>query len=111
MTKQTDTTEKGLEVHIANYLVNENGFLLRENKAYDNVACLDKELLFQFLETTQPKAVSKLKAFHKDLYEQKIFKRLSDQIQAKGVIEVLRKGITDGFTDTKLNLFYDQPVS
>lgn len=111
MKKQTDTTEKGLEVHIANYLVNENGFLLRENKAYDNVACLDKELLFQFLVTTQPKAVSKLKAFHKDLYEQKISKRLSDQIQAKGVIEVLRKGITDGFTDTKLNLFYDQPVS
>lgn len=107
----TDTTEKGLEAHIANYLANENGYLLRNNTAYDNVACLDKELLFQFLEATQPKAVAKLKAFHKDLYEQKIIKRLNDQIQAKGVIEVLRKGITDGFTDTKLNLFYDQPVS
>lgn len=111
MTKQTDTTEKGLEFHIANYLANENGYLLRENSAYDNTVCLDKELLFQFLEATQPKAVAKLKAFHKDLYEQKIIKRLNDQIQAKGVIEVLRKGITDGFTDTKLNLFYDQPVS
>lgn len=107
----TDTTEKGLEAHIAGFLSNENGYLLRENKAYDNVACLDRELLFQFLEATQPKAVAKLKAFHKDLHEQKIIKRLNDQIQAKGVIEVLRKGITDGFTDTKLNLFYDQPVS
>ncbi|KXK40841.1 MAG: type I restriction endonuclease subunit R [Saprospiraceae bacterium] len=107
----TDTTEKGLEAHIANFLSNENGYLLRANTAYDNVNCLDKELLFQFLEATQPKAVAKLKAFHKDLYEQKIIKRLNDQIQAKGVIEVLRKGITDGFTDTKLNLFYDQPVS
>jgi type I restriction enzyme R subunit len=46
-----------------------------------------------------------------DLYEQKILKRLNDQIQAKGIIEVLRKGITDGFTDTKLHLFYDKPVS
>lgn len=107
----TDTTEKGLEAHIANFLSNENGYLLRANTAYDNVNCLDKELLFQFLEATQAKAVAKLKAFHKDLYEQKIIKRLNDQIQAKGVIEVLRKGITDGFTDTKLNLFYDQPVS
>src|SRR5690606_38078432 len=107
----TDTTEKGLETHIAQYLVNENGYLLRENTAYDNVACLDSALLFEFLEATQPKAVAKLKAFHKDLYEQKIIKRLNDQIQAKGVIEVLRKGITDGFTDTKLNLLYDQPVS
>lgn len=111
MTKQTDTTEKGLEVHIANYLANENGYLLRENTAYNNVACLDSALLFEFLEATQPKAVAKLKAFHKDLYEQKISKRINDQIKAKGVIEVLRKGITDGFTATKLHLFYDKPVS
>lgn len=107
----TNTTEKGLEAHIANFLSKENGYMLRANTAYDNVHCLDKELLFQFLEATQPKAVAKLKAYHKDLYEQKIIKRLNDQIQAKGVIEVLRKGITDGFTDTKLHLFYDQPVS
>ncbi|AFL83008.1 helicase, type I site-specific restriction-modification system restriction subunit [Belliella baltica DSM 15883] len=107
----TDTTEKGLETHIAQYLVNDNGYLLRENTAYDNVACLDSALLFEFLEATQPKSVAKLKTYHKDLYEQKIIKRLNDQIQAKGVIEVLRKGITDGFTDTKLHLFYDKPVS
>jgi type I restriction enzyme R subunit len=111
MNKQTDTTEKGLENHISQFLVGENKFLLRENKIYDNVSCLDYELFFQFLEATQPKAVAKLKTFHKDLYEQKIIKRLNDQIQSKGVIEVLRKGITDGFTDTKLILFYDLPVS
>ena len=93
MTKQTDTTEKGLEAHIAQYLVEENKYLLRENKAYDNVSCIDKALLFQFLEATQPKAVAKLKTYHKDLYEQKITKRLNDQIQAKGIIEVLRKAL------------------
>ena len=71
----TDTTEKGLETHIAQYLVNENGYLLRENTAYDNVACLDSVLLFEFLEATQPKAVAKLKTYHKDLYEQKIIKQ------------------------------------
>ena len=111
MSKQTDTTEKGLEGHIAQFLVEENKYLLRENKTYNNVSCIDSELLFHFLETTQPKAVAKLKTYHKDLYEQKIIKRLNDQIQAKGIIEVLRKGITDGFTDTKLHLFYDKPVS
>ena len=111
MTKQTDTTEKGLEAHISQYLVEENMYLLRENKAYNNVSCMDSALLFQFLEATQPKAIGKLKTYHKDLYEQKILKRLNDQIQAKGIIEVLRKGITDGFTDTKLHLFYDKPVS
>jgi type I restriction enzyme R subunit len=67
--------------------------------------------LFNFLEATQPKQVEKLKHFHKDLYQQKIIKRLNDQIRAKGVINVLRKGIIDGFTDTKIRLFYDKPVS
>ena len=111
MSKQTDTTEKGLEAHIAQFLVEENNYLLRENKAYSTISCIDSELLFQFLEATQPKAVAKIKTFHKDLYEQKILKRLNDQIQVKGIIEVLRKGITDGFTDTKLHLFFDKPVS
>lgn len=111
MSKQTDTTEKGLEAHITQYLVEENNYLLRKNTFYDNVLCIDQNLLFQFLEITQPKAVAKLKTYHKELYQQKIIKRLNDQIQAKGIIEVLRKGITDGFTDTKLHLFYDKPVS
>lgn len=107
----TNTSEKGLEEHITKYLVDENKYIQRENKVYDNINCIDSELLFQFLEATQPKAVAKLKNYHKELYQQKITKRLNDQIQAKGIIEVLRKGITDGFTDTKLQLFYDKPVS
>lgn len=60
MNKQTDTTEKGLEAHISQYLVEENNYLLRENKTYNNVSCMDSELLFQFFEATQPKAVGKL---------------------------------------------------
>jgi len=107
----TDTTEKGLEAHISEYLTGSNSYISRPNTAYDKAACLDTGLLFPFLEATQPKEVAKLKAYHKDLYEQKICKRIGDQIQAKGVIEVLRKGITDGFTGTKLQLFYDKPVS
>lgn len=107
----TDTSEKGMEAHITNYLVQQNGYVLRPNTAYNNVNCIDAEMFFKFLEDTQPKAVAKLKEHHKELYEQRIIKRLNDQIQLKGIIEVLRKGITDGFTDTKLQLFYDKPVS
>lgn len=110
-TKLTDTTEKGLESHITNFLVDTNSYTQRQSTNYNNVSCLDEDLLFQFLEATQPKAIEKLKRYHKDLYRQKIIKRLNDRIQAKGVIEVLRKGIVDGFTDTKLKLFYDKPVS
>ena len=107
----TDTTEKGLEQHITEYLVTENGYVLRTSQDYDNINCIDAEILFRFLKNTQPKAIEKLKRYHKDLFKQKILKRINDQIKQKGIIEVLRKGITDGFTDTKLRLFYDKPVS
>ena len=111
MSKTTNTKENGFEKHIVDHLVNTNGYVLRTSQDYDNVNCVDSELLFQFLEASQPKAVEKLKRYHKDLYQQKVLKRINDQIKLKGVIEVLRKGVTDGFTDTKIRLFYDKPVS
>lgn len=111
MNKTTNTKENGFEKHIVDYLVDSNKYVQRENTNYDNVNCIDEDLLFQFLEQTQAKSLDKLKRYHQDLYKQKIVKRLNDQIKQKGVIEVLRKGIVDGFTDTKLRLFYDKPVS
>ena len=111
MSKTTNTKENGFEKHIVDYLVDSNKYIQRESTNYDNKNCIDEDLLFQFLEETQAKALDKLKRYHKELYKQKIVKRLNDQIKQKGVIEVLRKGIIDGFTDTKLRLFYDRPVS
>lgn len=108
---QTDITEKGLEKHIADYLVNENKYTLGDKKNFNNSTCIDESLLFKFLEDTQSNAVEKLKKYHQELYRQKVLKRINDQIKSKGIIEVLRKGIVDGFTGTKLNLFYDKPVS
>src|SRR5690554_5933110 len=111
MGETTNTKENGFEKHIVDYLNNSNGYIKRENSHYNSNNCLDETLLFKFLEQTQPKAVEKLKRYHKDLFRQKIIKRLNDQIKQKGVIDVLRKGIVDGFTDTKIQLFYDKPVS
>lgn len=111
MYKLTNTKENGFEKHIVDYLVNTNDYVLRASKNYDNINCVDTDILFQFLETTQPKAIEKLKRYHKELYQLKIIKRINDQIKLKGIIEVLRKGVIDGFTDTKISLFYDKPVS
>jgi hypothetical protein len=93
----TDTTEKGLEAHIAHYLVSENGYLLRENSAYDNVSCIDTGMLFQFLEATQPKAIAKLKTYHKDLYKRysdnKEFKEDFSAMMFGMVKEIFNRGI------------------
>jgi type I restriction enzyme R subunit len=109
--KTTNTKESGLEEHIVEHLIQENGYISRTSQNYDKVNCIDADVLFDFLEATQPKKVEKLKQRHKELYRKKITKRINDQIKLKGVIEVLRKGIEDGFTGVKLQLLYDKPVS
>lgn len=120
MNKPTDTTEKGLEAHITQYLVSENGFILRGPKDYNNASCLDEAMLFEFLENTQPKALAKIKAFHKELWQQKIVKKIQDKITEQqsvkgkpsgGTLNILRNGIEDGHTGVKLYLFYDKPAS
>jgi type I restriction enzyme R subunit len=108
----TDTTEKGLETLIANYLCDTatgNSFVLRQHPQYNRTECVDEDMLFEFLQTTQEKEVQKLQIIHGNSYRSKVLYRLNNQIKLIGIIEVLRKGITDN--NIKLKLFYDKPVS
>ena len=109
---KTDTSEKGLETLITNYLCDTatgNSFVLRQHPQYNRTECVDEDLLFDFLQSTQEKEVQKLQAIHGSNYRSKVLYRLNNQIKLIGIIEVLRKGITDN--NIKLKLFYDKPVS
>lgn len=109
---KTDTTEKGLETLISDYLCHTstgNSFVLRQHSQYNRTECMDEELLFSFLRATQEKEVMKLQAIHGSNYRSKVLYRINNQIKLIGIIEVLRKGITDN--NVKLKLFYDKPVS
>lgn len=118
--KHTDTTEKGLEAHIAQHLCLVNAFEERHYDQYNRTDCVDEELLFNFLESTQPKEVAKLKLSHGANYEQRIKYLINRKIKDEtvvnekclgGIINILRTDITDGNTGIKLKLFYDKPVS
>ena len=106
---KTDTTEKGLEAHITQHLCLVNAFEERHFNNYNRVDCVDEDLLFKFLHDTQEKEVLKLQAIHGSNYRSKVLYRLNNQIKLIGIIEVLRKGITDN--NIKLKLFFDKPVS
>ena len=106
---KTDTTEKGLESHITQHLCLVNAFEERNFEHYNRVDCVDEDLLFKFLEDTQEKEVLKLQAIHGSSYRSKVLYRLNNQIKLIGIIEVLRKGITDN--NIKLKLFFDKPLS
>lgn len=106
---KTDTTEKGLEAHITQHLCLVNAFEERHFSNYNRVDCVDEELLFNFLQATQEKEVMKLQTIHGSNFRSKVLYRLNNQIKTFGIIEVLRKGITDN--NIKLKLFFDKPVS
>lgn len=105
----TDTSEKGLEAHITQHLCLVNGFEERHFSNYNRVDCVDEDLLFNFLQATQEKEVMKLQTIHGSNFRSKVLYRLNNQIKTFGIIEVLRKGITDN--NIKLKLLFDKPVS
>jgi type I restriction enzyme, R subunit len=108
----SDTTEKGLETLISEYLcdtVSGNNFKLTHYSQYNRTDCVDEEVLFEFFQSTQEKAVKKLQIIHGSSYRSKVLYRLNNQIKTVGIIDVLRKGIIDN--NVTLRLFYDKPAS
>lgn len=120
---KTDTSEKGLEALITNFLCDKdtgNSFVLRTHLQYNRMECVDEDLLFQFLKDTQPKQIAKLQTAHGDNFRQKILYRINQKIKDQtitngmplgGIINLFRKGITDGSTGVTLQLFFDKPAS
>lgn len=103
--KTTDTSEKGLEIIIENYLVDHNGYQQSYSIDYDRDLCINTKILLEFIQETQPDTYSTIV----NRGEEKFTKRLSEQIKKKGIIEVLRNGIKD--LDLKVNLYYKNPTS
>ncbi len=104
----TKTTEKDFESSIEAHLV-ANGFIRRKPEQYDRATCLDRDQLFQFIEKTQPETWKKLKQQHGEQVKERFLSRLVKEIEARGALDVLRKGITD--LGCKFDFAYFQPES
>lgn len=101
----TDTSEKGLQRHIVDYLVDKNGYIENDPKEYNKKYQLYIDQLLQFIKTTQPKKYESI--LNRD--KSQFLSRLSKKIAQKGVIHVLRKGIK--FYNLNVKLFYSEPAS
>jgi type I restriction enzyme, R subunit len=101
-------TELNFEEHIETELLN-SGYIKVDKKFYDKSLCLIPSQLIEFIQETQPKRYKKLTEQHGDNINTKLTKRISDQIESKGVIEVLRKGVKD--RGSHFDLVYFQPKS
>lgn len=83
------------------------GWLLGDPKHYDRGFCVDLVQLRGFLELTQPKTAEALGLATDTPVRRQFLKRLSDEVGKRGVIDVLRKGISHG--PHHLQLFYGTP--
>lgn len=105
-----DKTETGFEANIERDLIasgyverNLTGLALATFKKWT----IDQEVLFSFLETTQPKAIERLKQIYKEEYQYRIMLRLDKELKNRGIIDCLRHGIKD--YGTQLKLAYNKP--
>ena len=62
-------TEKDYQHYFMERLEQDNGYLIRDAKNFDRLYALDKELLFKFLNDTQPEKMAALQKVYKDNLE------------------------------------------
>ena len=84
--------ENKFEEHIEDYILN-SGYIKGNPKDYDKEFAVDTTQLFKFLEDTQPEKLQKLKEYYPTDYKDKLLNRLHSELNSKGMIEVLRRGI------------------
>lgn len=104
---KTNTREIAFEESIENYLVTSNKYVSRSVSSYDKTLCLDTDLVLQFVQKAQDKEWAKLVEQYGEDAPARFLQRLSDEIQARGVLDVLRSGVTD--RGARFDLAYFKP--
>lgn len=100
--KITNTKEIGFEEYIEKQLVEVNGYKKQSNTAYQRNLCLDPEMVLEFINVTQADAWGELLKMHGEDINEKFFKRLSDEVRDRGVLDVLRNGFADHGVNFKM---------
>ena len=112
----TDTSEKGLEALIVRHLagISEHpvflpaaveepvavyapgGYVLGRASDYNRDVAVDVVQLLAFLQATQPKAVETIELCNEGIKRTQFLHRLQGEIAKRGVVDVLRKGVSHG---------------
>ncbi len=101
-----EENEKRFEQDIETYLLsNDGGYIKGNPEDFDREVALNKNDLFSFIESTQEKEWNKYKTAFPDDYEKKFITRFNDEVVNRGIIDVIRNGITDRGYKFKLAYF------
>lgn len=104
-------SEKQYQKFILNYLKDNNGYIIRTDDDFDRLFAMDKELLFKFLNDTQPEEMASLSKMYKQDLEATIVNVLNMESTKKrsSLIDVLKHGID--VSNVHLDLMYSKPAT
>lgn len=104
-------TEKEYQRYIIDRLVGDNGFVERKAKNFDRAFALDRDMLFGFLQETQPDEMDALHRIYKDELEDTIVGLINAEATKKhgSLLSVLKHGIE--MSNHRLTLMYRQPAT
>lgn len=92
MTSTQIHTEKAFEEAIESHLLEEGGYKQGNPANYDKELALDKGVMLSFLKESQPDKWDKSVSIHGGIVETKVLKRLQNELDNKGMLDVLRNG-------------------
>ena len=104
-------SEKEYQHFIMDRLVQDNGYIGRKATNYDRFFAMDRELLFRFLNDTQPDEMDALRKIYKTDLEDTIVGFINAEVtKARGsLLDVLKHGIE--ISNMKLELMYTKPAT
>ncbi|WP_294134186.1 type I restriction endonuclease subunit R [uncultured Clostridium sp.] len=104
-------TEKQYQHFIMDYLKKNNGYLVRKDKDFDRFYAMDREMLFKFLNDTQPDEMDKLLKIYKHDLEETLVSYINMEMTKKrgSLLYVLKHGIE--ISNIHLDLMYTKPAT
>ena len=106
-----DAAELNRVLIIMDRLSQDNGYIVRKATSYDRLFAMDRELLFQFLNDTQPEEMEALRKIYKADLEDTLVSFINSEVtKARGsLLDVLKHGIE--ISNMKLELMYTKPAT
>lgn len=104
-------SEKDYQAFLLERLEQDNGYVIRKASSFDRMFAVDREMLFQFLNATQPDTMTALRKVYKADLEDTIVSYINaETTKARGsLIDVLKHGIE--ISNHKLELIYTKPAT
>lgn len=105
-------SEKEYQAFILDYLHKQNDYVIRKNADFDRFNAMDKELLFKFLNNTQPKQMETLRKIYKSDLENTLINYINSEITKpkSSLLSVLKHGI-DIANSVHLDFMFTKPAT